>query len=483
MIIMNPPFTRPGSDWEGSERDEDYIKHFRGLSTGLVTQQDMARSLKRYTKDTCYHGYAGIASAFAALAHKKIKPGGVMALVLPMSAASGLSWEDFREMIARDYTGLTVLTIAAADNDDLSFSADTGMAECLVIARRLKQDESPDEEAHFTSLRHRPQGFAPARSLAGRLLDGSQVRRIEDGPYGGTPLTVGDELVGETVTAPYSSSNWSAVRLSDSSVAQTAYALSQSRFWLPGIASSLELNVATLRDVGRRGWHDINIAGSTGPFTKAPPSPTATYPSLWSHNAKKETRMVCLPDSQLLVKTGMEDRASVAWVTASRVHINRDFRFNSQPLTAAFTEYPSIGGRAWPNVLFQDRRFDYAFTVWANSTLGLLCFWWNSNRQVAGRGTSTVSAVESLPVLDLRALTDEQLRTAEAIFNEFRDKELKPAYLADADPNRALLDRRVVCDLLGFNEDTYAAVRRLAAKWCAEPSVHGGKARPRARRW
>ena len=57
--------------------------------------------------------------------------------------------------------------------------------------------------------------------------------------------------------------------------------------------------------------------------------------------------------------------------------------------------------------------------------------------------------------------------------------ELKPAYLADADPNRALLDRRVVCDLLGFDEDTYAAVRRLSAKWCAEPSVHGGKARPR----
>ena len=81
-------------------------------------------------------------------------------------------------------------------------------------------------------------------------------------------------------------------------------------------------------------------------------------------------------------------------------------------------------------------------------------------------------------MLDLRALTDDQLRTAEAIFEEFRDKELKPAYLADADPNRALLDRRVVCDLLGFDEDTYRAVRRLAAKWCAEPSVHGGMARP-----
>ena len=30
----------------------------------------------------------------------------------------------------------------------------------------------------------------------------------------------------------------------------------------------------------------------------------------------------------------------------------------------------------------------------------------------------------------------------------------------------AILDRRVICDLLGFDEATYVAVRRLAAKWC-----------------
>ena len=28
------------------------------------------------------------------------------------------------------------------------------------------------------------------------------------------------------------------------------------------------------------------------------------------------------------------------------------------------------------------------------------------------------------------------------------------------------LDRRVVCDLLDFEESVYQAVRRLAAKWC-----------------
>ena len=82
-------------------------------------------------------------------------------------------------------------------------------------------------------------------------------------------------------------------------------------------------------------------------------------------------------------------------------------------------------------------------------------------------GRITIRSAESLPVLDFRALSDEQLATAQDIFEEFRKKDLKPAYIADADPNRALLDKRVVCDLLGFGRETYEGVRRLSAKWYA----------------
>ena len=163
-----------------------------------------------------------------------------------------------------------------------------------------------------------------------------------------------------------------------------------------------------------------------------------------------------------------------------RSHLNLDFTFGSQALAVAFTDAESIGGRVWPNVIFSDKQYDYAFSVWGNSTLGLLSYWWHSNRQQSSKAGMTIRSAGSLQVLDLRALTDEQLRAAEAIFNEFRDKELKPAYLVDADANRALLDKRVVCNLLGFDENVYVVVRYLAAKWCAEPSVHGGKARPKA---
>ena len=188
--------------------------------------------------------------------------------------------------------------------------------------------------------------------------------------------------------------------------------------------------------------------------------------------------MVCQPDSAMRVKPGMEARAAELWNTASRAHLTMDFRFTSQPLAAAITELPSIGGTAWPNITFPDARFDYPFVIWCNSTLGLLSYWWHSSRQQGGRGRTTLVTIESLPILDLRALTDDQLTTAQTIFDDFRERDLMPAYLADADPNRARLDRRVICDLLGFDDTTYQAVRRLAAKWCAEPSVHGGKPRP-----
>ena len=274
---------------------------------------------------------------------------------------------------------------------------------------------------------------------------------------------------------------WGGVRLSDYSLAQTSYALAHSKLWLPGSPSAVELKTTLLDIIGKLGLYHLDITGPSprGPFDKVAPSPTGTYPALWNHDAKRETRMVCTPDSQMRVRQGLEVKAASAWKTASRTHLNLDFRFNSQPLMTAFTTHESIGGRAWPNIVFNDERWDFAFAVWGNSTLGLLMHWWHSNLQQPGRGIITIRSAESFPVLDFRALSAEQLDTAQAIFKEFRDKELKPAYLADADPNRALLDRRVICGLLGFDESVYQGVRRLSAKWCAEPSVHGGKARPK----
>ncbi len=483
LVIMNPPFTR-ATNHEGAHADITNPA-FAAFDATPADQTAMGRRINQLGRGTCYHGNAGIASAFAALADKKLKPGGVLALVLPLSAAAGLSWRQFRHMLAADYTDLTVLSIAA-NGMDMSFSSDTGMAECLVVARKREDDTPPMQRLHFTSLRERPQGFAHASAIAANIASADGARQVEDGPYGGTSLMVGDDVVGEIMVATSSEDGqqWGAVRLLDYSLAQTAYALSESKLWLPGRLAALELKVSLLGSVGKLGLVHRDITGPAprGPFDKVAPSPTATYPALWNHNARKETRIVCEPDSQLRARRGMEAKATAVSATASRAHLNLEYTFGSQALTVAFTEPESIGGVVWPNVIFPNKSYDFAFAVWGNSTLGLLSYWWHANRQQSSKARITIRSAETLPVLDFSTLNDEQLSTAETIFDEFRDLQLQPAYLADADPNRALLDRRVICDLLGFDEETYRAVRRLAAKWCAEPSVHGGKRRPRGAR-
>ena len=481
LVIMNPPFTR-ATNHEGSHAGV-VNPAFAAFNASKTDMDDMGRRLNELGKESCYHGNAGIASAFAALANRKLKPGGVLALVLPLSATAGLSWQGFRSMLTRGYDDLTVLSIAA-DGKDMSFSSDTGMAECLIIARKSTVGLEPGKRTLFASFRQRPAGFALAKAIAETITQDSQVRELENGPYGGTRLTIGDETAGETLTAP-SGESWGSVRLFDYSLAQTAYALTDSKLWLPGSPISSDLKIAALGAIGKMGLVDRDITGPPprGPFTLEKEKPTATYPALWNHDARRERRLICTPDSQLEVRTGMEAKAAAVWGTASRSHTSRGFRFNSQPISVAFTDRECIGGRAWPSVAFEDNRFDTTFTLWGNSTLGFVCYWWHSNRQHGGRGEITIRQAETLPVLDFRALSDEQLATAERIFDEFRALDLMPAYLADADPNRALLDRRVICDLLGFHEDIYRGVRRLAQKWCAEPSVHGGKARPKSAKY
>ena len=81
LVIMNPPFTS-ATNHEGAHADITNPA-FAAFNATHADQTAMGKRANRLADDTCYHGNAGIASAFAALAHKKLKPGGILALVLP----------------------------------------------------------------------------------------------------------------------------------------------------------------------------------------------------------------------------------------------------------------------------------------------------------------------------------------------------------------------------------------------------------------
>ena len=80
-----------------------------------------------------------------------------------------------------------------------------------------------------------------------------------------------------------------------------------------------------------------------------------------------------------------------------------------------------------------------------------------------------------LPIIDLRQLTEKQIKLAERIFDEFSTQELLPANEAYRDKVRHKLDQAVLLELLGFPSDILEPLALLRDLWCAEPTVRGTK--------
>ena len=157
----------------------------------------------------------------------------------------------------------------------------------------------------------------------------------------------------------------------------------------------------------------------------------------------------------LMVWDGRGNGTGRPFAGATRLHVNRDFRMNSQPMAACMTPTPTIGGRAWPSFRpipdggGDGEIWEKALGVWLNSTLGLLGRWWVSNRQQMGRANLTVTTMGSIPVLDIRALAAEQQQALAEVFDEFEHRPMLPANEAYQDEARQELDEAMLCRVLG----------------------------------
>ena len=444
LVVMNPPFTRP----TGHKGDKTGVPvpSFAGFGTPDEEQRLMSAKLNRI-QAVAGHGNAGLASNFIDLGHAKLKDGGVLALVLPLPFASGSAWAKARGLLQDSYQDAVVVAIASDGGWDRAFSADTGMAECLLVATK---GTGNDRAAIGTwNLRNRPESPFKA-SLLAKSFD--PARAIDD---------------------------LGAVGVRERDVVRAARELSSSTLDLPRRAP-VALPITRLGDVADRGiYHmDINGAGGRGAFDIRPvkPGEVPSYATLWSHNARRETRLIVGIDSIAEVRGGYQAKARKTWNrTASRLHSNRDFRLNSQPLAMCLTASRSIGGRAWPNVIPHDASHEIPLLLWANTTLGLIGVWWVGTRQQQGRAVMTLSKLPNLPVLDTRTLSADQIELCEVVFEELKDRDFLPANEAYRDKTRQALDRYMLVDVLGLDEGLLEALDTLRVQWCTEPSVHGGK--------
>ena len=496
VAIMNPPFTRP----TGHEGKKIGVPNpmFAAFSSSEEEQRLMSKATKHLTKGSSAHGNAGEASIFLVLANRKLKLGGVLALVMPLSLISGDAWEKSRALLAKHYSNLVIISIAGAASADLSFSADTHMGECLIIGSK---SETESTRATFIILNKRPQfpllGVIVAEQIR-RLIESKNLRRLEDGPVSGTPLHFGEEVIGQALDAPLPvSGGWNLSRIADLSLAQTAYQLiNKKSIWLPTMNKSeiVDIPLTTVAKIGEIGPYHADINGDTstggirGPFNIFPikPNSVPTYPVLWSHDAESERTMSFEGDSEGFPRRGSRSgeqaivdlKVKSIWNTASHCHFNRDFRFNSQSTGMQFTPRKTIGGRAWLSIKLSSVDQEKALVLWANTSLGLLLHWWHGNKQQSGRGSIGKSMLQTLPTLDVTTLEPKLLAEAVKLFDAMCEQPLLPLHEIDRDSIRKELDEAFARDVLRLSEPILSSggpLELLRMKLSQEPSIRGGK--------
>jgi len=456
LVIMNPPFTRPTNHEAG--KSDIPVPSFAGFGTSQDEQHAMSRKLKSLDKQFG-HGNAGLASDFMDLAHDKVKPGGVLALVLPFSFVSGRSWSNARNALSRHYKDITVVSIAASKAADRAFSADTSMAECLVIATRERRQKLRKKTlVRYVNITRRPRTLLEAHEKAKDIENGSN-----------SVVVAGFDTPG-----PAGLLNFDLLKVMTE--------MTKGRLKLPRmLGKGHDLPICKLSDLARRGLihRDINGAAGRGSFdiVPIPKDHVPTYPALWSHDANKERRLVVKPDSHGQVRTGLDDRAARTWsTTSSRLHYNQDFGLNCQSTAACITKEPCIGGRAWPNVIPNDgEEYEIPLLLWLNTTLGLMAHWWFGSKQHPGRSMLTISSVPGLPVLDVRSLSKDQRKRIDRIFSAFEKQTFLPANESYRDPVRKALDQAILFGALDISQSLSEGLDLLRLQWCSEPSVHGGK--------
>ena len=476
IVIQNPPYTRSGAD-NNSNVPKSIFADQQEAAAMRASRKAQGRRLSGNNP--------GEGPDFVDLADRMLKRNGTMAFVLPVTAITGSSWQKVRKMWAEEYHNVLVITVAHENVEECAFSADTGMAECLVVAKKGKRQNTG--RGTFACLKRCPHGGLEALEIAKGFYKFKSIRQLDDDTLsGGEPLQIGDEVIGHVISAPIvqSDAGWPLSRVKDMSVVQSAHHLSNGLIRIPRQTADIQLTMRPVSEIATLGigTKDIRGGGGRGAFDVEEECPdTAIYPCLWHVDSDSDTQRAMLvpPDAHAHPRPNSAEKVRRIMKLNGRVHYNVELRFNANSLTVMFTGQDAIGVNKLPNVVFDNRIHEYAWTLWCNSTFGLLCHWYQSGKQQQGRGVLSRATFDAMPTLDVRQLSDEALANAKRIFNELKHQKMLPFNQMDADSVRHELDRLLLTEVLDITEeerpDVHEGLALLRKMLCQEPSIHGGK--------
>ena len=473
IVIINPPFSKSADRNSGKGKAAFKAKN-RSEEERKLMEAELKKKPMRIS-----NGNNGLGSCFVDMADRKLKAGGTMGFILLSTTLVGTGMKKLRKMLAEEYHDVIVVTIAQNSGYDSAFSHDTGMRECMIVA--TKGIGANTGRATFVCLTERPDGLLTAQTLANQIRRNSVTRRMEDLPHGGDELRIGKHLAGQVLDAPIDENEWAASNIRAFSLIQMGYHLRNGNLQLPRQLDGIELSMCQIRDIAEINVNEADIKNETherGAFYVREGAPTSheTYPTLWKVKSTTQRAMQTAVNAHAWIQPSKEQKARDILGRNSRTHYHRLLVFNANSQIASFTEDPSIGASTLGNVCLHESQHEAAWTLWTNSTFGMMCHWLHAGKQNPGRGKLTWSQRGTIATLDVRQLTDEQLAKADEIFAELKDARMLPYNESVRDKWRHVLDARLLAEVLGItDESTHREMQRLREMLCEEPTIAGTK--------
>ncbi|MCY4418405.1 MAG: N-6 DNA methylase, partial [Cytophagales bacterium] len=137
-ILMNPPYsrTRGGQSAFDLPHLKDEERKDCQRRWGILNENFAKKFGKKYAPNK----KAGMASSFLSIALNKIKPGGRIGYVLPLTAAFSTSWQNTRIMLEQEFEDIIVITGKKGRISD-----ETNMNEMLLVATRRTKPKTNSE--------------------------------------------------------------------------------------------------------------------------------------------------------------------------------------------------------------------------------------------------------------------------------------------------------------------------------------------------
>ncbi|MEM1606346.1 MAG: hypothetical protein QXW41_08900 [Fervidicoccaceae archaeon] len=162
---------------EPEEEEEDEERNDEDVSEGWA-------DLKQYLSI----GQAGEGLLFLYLAYRYIRPGGVIAFVLPRNLLSGVSWFLARTLLASKFH-LKYVIVSSDSENGYNFSEGTNLSEVLIVAKRVSE-HSDSEETYFIELLRKPRTALEGLLYADRFSVGIEASSDAIVTVGGTESKV-----------------------------------------------------------------------------------------------------------------------------------------------------------------------------------------------------------------------------------------------------------------------------------------------------